>query len=434
VREDGRGPSIWDTFSHTPGRIRDGSTGDVACDQYHRFEADLDLVSALGLGAYRFSIAWPRIQPAGRGTPDPRGLDHYRRVVDACLERGIVPVVTLYHWDLPQALEDAGGWPARDTAERFADYAGSVGDALGDTVPMWLTINEPMVSAWLGYATGDHAPGLRDESLAAKAVHHLLLAHGLAAAALRSRTDGDVGLSLNLYPCRPATDSPADAAAATEADDQLNRLYLDPVFGRPYPASVLERYAAAFDGLMHDGDLPTIAAPIDFLGVNYYTVHTITADPDVARRGSELPPSFAAWSTTPPDVEVTSLGWPIQPDGLAEMLRRVHRDYGPARLYVTENGAAFADPAPEGGLVGDPRRVAYLAGHAGAVLEAIGDGVPLAGYLVWSLLDNFEWAEGYGERFGVMHVDFETQERTPKASARWLSELARTGRIPAPRP
>jgi beta-glucosidase len=420
---DGRGPSIWDTFCATPGRIRAGDTGTVACDQYHRYEDDIELMASIGVGAYRFSVSWPRIQPEGRGPANRRGLDHYRRVVDALRRHDIVPTLTLYHWDLPQALEDAGGWPVRETAERFAEYAAIVARSLGDAVPMWITINEPMVAAWLGYEQGVHAPGRTDEGAALAAAHHLLLAHGLATEAIRAETPGEVGLALNLYPCRPASDDPGDGRAAELADDQLNRLYLDPVFGHPYPSSVMERYAPAFDlGLVRDGDLATISAPIDFLGVNYYTVHTVTADTGATDRGSELPRSLGVRSITPPGVEVTSMGWPIQPDGLTELLTRVERYYGPPRLYVTENGAAFDDIASPDG-VRDDRRIDYLERHVAAAHDAIAAGVPLAGYFVWSLLDNFEWSEGYAKRFGLVHVDFATQERTPKDSALWYRGL-----------
>lgn len=424
TEEGGRGPSIWDTFSKTRGRIRSGDTGDLACDQYHRYEDDIDLMASMGIGAYRFSVSWPRIQPDGRGPANPRGIDHYRRVVDALRRHDIVPTLTLYHWDLPQALEDAGGWPVRDTAERFADYAATVARSLGDTVPMWITINEPMVAAWLGYEQGVHAPGRTDEDAALAATHHLLLAHGLATEAIRAETTGEVGIALNLYPCRPARDDTDDERAAALADDQLNRLYLDPVFGHTYPASVMDRYAPAFDlGLVRHGDLSTISAPIDFLGVNYYTVHTVTADTAATDRGSELPRSMGVRSITPAGVEVTAMGWPIQPDGLTEMLTRVHREYGSPRLYVTENGAAFDDDATSDGGFHDDRRIDYLERHVAAAHDAVVAGVPLAGYFVWSLLDNFEWSEGYAKRFGLVHVDFETQERTPKDSARWYGGL-----------
>jgi beta-glucosidase len=428
VHEDGRGASIWDTFSHTPGAIRGGDTGDRACDQYHRFEEDAALLGELGVGAYRLSVAWPRIQPTGRGPANQRGLDHYRRVVDALRRHGVRPILTLFHWDLPQALQDEGGWPSRDTAERFAEYAAIVGEALAGEVVQWITVNEPMVAAWLGYGRGIHAPGERDTGRALAAAHHQLLAHGGAVAALRAAGAAEIGIALNLYPFRPASDDPADVDAAEVADAHMNRFFLDPVFGRPYPARILDHYAATEDlSFLRDGDLTTIAQPIDFLGVNYYTVQTVTGTLPAEPRDTELPAALGIWSITPPDVEVTSMGWPIQPDGLTEILTRVHREYGPDRIYVTENGAAFDDEvAPDG--VHDRDRVAYLQGHVAAIRVAIDAGAPVAGYLAWSFLDNFEWAEGYARRFGVVHVDFETLERTPKDSARWFAAQARGSR------
>ncbi|HET6712323.1 MAG TPA: GH1 family beta-glucosidase [Actinomycetota bacterium] len=423
VHEDGRGESIWDTFCRIPGAVRDGDTGDVACDQYHRYEEDATLMADLGIGAYRFSVAWPRIQPHGRGPANQRGLDHYRRLVDALLVRGITPVPTLYHWDLPQALEDIGGWPARETADCFAEYAAIVAEALGDSVPMWITINEPMVAAWLGYASGVHAPGRHDERAALSATHHLLLAHGRAVDAIRSTTSARVGIALNLYPCRPASSSSEDERAAERADEQLNRLYLDPIFGRGYPPVPLE---GADLGFLHEGDLVEIARPIDLLGVNYYSAHTIVGREPPTPRPSELPASLDAWSVTPPDAAVTSLGWPIHSDGLTEMLVRVHREYGPPSVFVTENGAAFDDRPESDGSIHDADRVAYLGAHVEAMRDALAAGVPLGGYLVWSLLDNFEWAEGYEPRFGIVRVDFETQARIPKDSARWFRDVIST--------
>jgi beta-glucosidase len=433
VRDDGRGVSIWDTFSHTPGAIRDGDTGDVACDQYHRFEDDAALLGELGVGAYRFSVSWPRIQPEGRGPANRRGLDHYRRLVDALRQHGVTPILTLFHWDLPQALEVEGGWANRATAERFAEYAAVVGEALGRDVGPCITVNEPMVSAWLGYGSGVHAPGKQDEALALAAAHHQLLAHGLAVPALRAAGVGEVGLSLNLYPYHPASADPADVEAAALADDHMNRFFLDPVFGRGYPARILEHYARRVDlSFVRDEDLVTIAQPLDFLGVNYYTVQTVTGTEPQAPRDTELPHALAIWSITPPGVPVTAMGWPVQPEGLTEILLRVHREYAPPRIYVTENGAAFEDVrAPDGGFH-DEDRVAYLRGHLEAARAALDAGVPLAGYVAWSFLDNFEWAEGYARRFGLVHVDFATQERTPKDSARWFSEQSRGGRRAPP--
>jgi beta-glucosidase len=393
----------------------------VACDQYRRFEEDAALMADLGIGAYRFSIAWPRIQPDGAGTPNERGLDHYRRVVDALHRRGIEPVVTLYHWDLPQALEDAGGWPNRDTAERFAEYASIVHGALAGGVRLWITVNEPWVAAWLGYGTGIHAPGIVDDGAAVAASHHLLLAHGLAVQAV----GGGVGITLNLEPHRPASDDPADAGAAELAGRHMNDQFLAPLFGRGYPPEVVERYRSVYEGgLIRDGDLATIAGPLEFLGVNYYRPQIIATDPSRGRFPVEVPGSLGAWSVVPDGIPVTTMGWPIDPTGLTEILLNLHREYAPTRMFVMENGAAFDDAGEPPGTFDDPDRVDFLEGHVGALRKAVAAGVPLEGYFAWSLLDNFEWAEGYAKRFGLVHVDFESQVRTPRASARWYGRLA----------
>ena len=420
IHEGGRGTSIWDTFSGTRGRIRGGDTGDIACDQYHRYPEDVALMAALGIGAYRFSVAWPRIQPDGSGPPNQEGLDHYRRLVDALNAHGIAPVLTLYHWDLPQALEDAGGWPNRDTASRFAEYAETVHRSLAGEVARWITLNEPWCSAWLGYGSDIHAPGRDDVALAWAATHHLLLGHGLAMQAMSGA--GDVGIALNLQPTRPASDDPADVRAARLADLQMNAMYLDPLFGRGYPADLVEHHRPASDPtFVREGDLETIAAPIDFLGVNYYRRFTVVGGP--SRGTEELPGSVGAWSVIPPGAEVTAMGWPIEPDGLAEVLLRVHRDYGVDRIFVTETGAAFDDEMDGSGEVRDHRRIAFLRDHVAQARAALASGVPLEGFFVWSVLDNFEWAEGYSKRFGLVHVDFASQRRTPKASARWYRDL-----------
>ena len=419
VDEGGRGTSIWDTFCRTPGRIRGGDTGDAACDQYHRYPQDVALMAELGIRAYRFSVAWPRIQPEGSGAPNQEGLDHYRRLVDTLNTHGIAPVLTLYHWDLPQALEDAGGWPNRDTAMRFADYAGIVHQALAGEVELWITLNEPWCSAWLGYGSDIHAPGRDDPALAWAATHHLLLGHGLAMQAMSGA--GEVGIALNLQPTRPGTEDPADVRAARLADLQMNAMYLDPLFGRGYPAELVEHYGRAADpAFVREGDLETIAAPIDFVGVNYYRRFTIVASPSAG--AEELPGSVGAWSVIPPGVAVTGMGWPIEPDGLTEVLTRVHRDSAASRVYVTETGAAFDDEVDAAGEVRDDRRIAYLRDHAAQAHAALESGVPLQGFFVWSLLDNFEWAEGYSKRFGLVHVDFASQRRTPRASARWYRD------------
>ncbi|MGH2636917.1 MAG: GH1 family beta-glucosidase [Actinomycetota bacterium] len=431
VHEGGRGPSIWDTFSHTPGRVAGGDTGDVACDQFHRYEDDAALMADLGIGAYRFSVSWPRIQPEGRGAANRAGLDYYRRLVDSLNRHGILPMLTLYHWDLPQALEDRGGWTSRDTASRFADYADLVAGALVGEVSHWITINEPWVAAWLGYGAGVHAPGRTDDIAALAATHHLLLAHGLALEALGRA--GEVGITLNLQPARPASDDEEDVRAARRVDLHTNALFLDPLYGRGYPKELVEHYAELSDmAFVRDGDLETIARPTDFLGVNYYRPYTVSADARPGFRAIEMPGSLGAWNLVPDDVEVTTMGWPIEPDGLTELLVRLHRDYAPSRMIITENGASFDDDLGSNGGVHDRRRVSYLHDHLVAAHAAIEQGVPLSGYFVWSLLDNFEWAEGYAKRFGIVHVDYETLRRTPKDSARWYGEVAGRGAVQPP--
>ncbi|WP_410813858.1 GH1 family beta-glucosidase [Micromonospora sp. 067-2] len=417
--EDGRTPSIWDTFAATPGAVRNGDTGAVACDHYHRLDTDLDLIAQLGVDAYRFSISWPRVMPEP-GQVNQKGLDFYRRLVDGLHERGVTPFVTLYHWDLPQYLEDRGGWVARETAQRFAEYADVVHDALADGVADWTTLNEPWVSAWLGYGYGLHAPGRAEPAAALAATHHLLLGHGLAAEAIRHRDPAArVGITLNLSPVAPATDDPADQAAARRMDGQLNRLFLDPLRRGHYPADVVELYRPVSDfAFVHDGDLATIATPLDFLGVNYYRPNLAADEP----AGTD---PLAAGVRLPPDVARTAMEWPIQPEGLTEMLLRLQQEYGPLPLYVTENGAAFHDYLDPAGHVNDPQRIAYLDAHLRAAHVALGQGVDLRGYFVWSLLDNFEWAEGYGRRFGLVYVEYGSQRRVPKASAGWYRDVVR---------
>ncbi|MFI1192945.1 GH1 family beta-glucosidase [Micromonospora sp. NPDC020750] len=425
ARDDGRGPSIWDTFSRTPGKVFAGHTGDVACDHYHRYADDVALMAELGLRAYRFSVAWSRIQPDGTGPVNPRGLDFYDRLTDALLDRGIDPIVTLYHWDLPQTLQDRGGWANRETAEHLATYAAAVHGRLGDRIRTWTTLNEPWCSAYLGYGNGVHAPGVRDAGAAFAAVHHLLLGHGLAARALRAAGAEVVGITLNPADVQPADpDSAADAAAVRLVDGLQNRIFLDPLTGAGYPADVLEHVSRMVEPtFIRDGDEKLIAAPIDLLGINYYAPTYVAGRPDGAGGGA-YPGTERAVEFLPATGPLTEMGWMIEPAGLTRLLERLAADYPGLPLMITENGGAFPDRGGEAGPdgatpVADTDRIAYLDGHLRAVHEAIGRGVDLRGYLVWSLLDNFEWAEGYRKRFGIVHVDYLTQRRTPKASARW---------------
>ncbi len=415
AREDGRGESIWDRFSHTPGKIFNGDTGDVACDHYHRWREDIGLMRELGLSAYRFSIAWPRVLPDGRGQVNDAGLDFYDRLVDGLLEAGIAPWVTLYHWDLPQPLEDGGGWPNRETADAFVTFADVVSRRLGDRVNRWITLNEPWVSSFLGYQTGVHAPGRKDLTDAVAASHTLLLAHGRAVPAIRANNeDASVGITLNLSPTYPASPDPADAAAARRYDGYLNRWFLDPIFGRGYPADMLGTYGSRAPRL-EPGDLDTIAVPIDFLGVNYYF-------PTYLAASDEEPLGFVQ---APQEGERTAMGWPVAAESLEGLLIRLDREYTALPIFITENGAAYEDPAPSEGRVPDPARTRYLADHLAAARHAIAAGVSLRGYFVWSLLDNFEWAFGYDRRFGITHVDFTTQQRTIKDSGRWYARTVR---------
>ncbi|GHH44311.1 GH1 family beta-glucosidase [Lentzea cavernae] len=415
--EDGRLPSIWDTFCATPGKVDGGDTGAVAADHYHRYPEDVAIMRSLGLGAYRFSVAWPRVQPLGSGAVNERGLDFYRRLVDTLLDNGIEPWPTLYHWDLPQPLEDAGGWPERDTALRFAEYAAIVHEALSDRVTHWTTLNEPWCSAFLGYATGRHAPGRQDPAASIRATHHLLLGHGLAAGAMPGSR---VGITLNLTCVTPGSGSAADLDAARRIDGMQNRLFLDPVLLAEYPDDVVRDLEPVTDfGFVQEDDLKTIAAPIDFLGVNYYS-------PMLVGHGTQAGPSAYVGSEHVEHLDGgrdrTSIGWEIDARGLLDLLVRLEHDYPAIPLYVTENGAAFDDE------VHDTGRVAYLDGHVRACAEAVSRGVPLRGYFAWSLLDNFEWSFGYAQRFGLVHVDYTTQRRTLKDSARWYADvIARHG-------
>jgi beta-glucosidase len=440
VSEDGRTPSIWDTFSHTSGKVAGGDTGDVADDHYHRFRDDVALMAELGLTSYRFSVSWPRITPdvtaESLGAVNPKGLAFYSDLVDTLLEAGITPAITLYHWDLPQALEDAGGWAVRATAERFGEYAGVVAAELGDRVPVFITLNEPWCSAYLGYAAGVHAPGRTDPALALAAVHHLNLAHGLAAAAVREAApSAKVGVTLNLAWVVPETDSPRDLDAARRCDGLQNRVFLDPILRGSYPADVVADTAAVTGwGFVRPGDVETIAAPLDFLGLNYYSPLDVRYW--TRERPRETSDGHGDSAATPwiacDDVEFprrpgprTDMGWSIDPRGMTELLLRLSRERPDLDLVVTENGSAFPDVVGDDGVVHDADRVAYLRDHLAAVHAAIAAGARVTGYFAWSLLDNFEWAYGYAKRFGIVHVDYDTLARTPKDSARFYAQVAR---------
>jgi len=444
AREGGRGESIWDVFSRVPGAVADAHNGDVACDHYHRSAEDIRLMQDLNLAAYRFSISWARCMPDGV-TPNPEGIAFYSRLVDQLIDAGITPWVTLYHWDLPQALEDKGGWAARETAERFAEYAAVMHEALGDRVRIWTTLNEPWVSAFLGYAAGIHAPGRRDPAAALAAVHHLLLGHGLAVRGLRRRDpEATLGITLNLTVADPADPArEGDKDAARRVDGQSNRLFLDPLFRGEYPADVLADVAhLGMADVVRAGDLEVISAPIDALGVNYYHGDAYTTDPatpsDATPSPSDAPPSTVVAANgvrqVPRGLPVTGMGWEIQPEGLRRLVNRLQREYtGPAGIpmYITENGAAFEDVADAEGFVDDQARLSFFDQHLRALHQSLADGADVRGYFAWSLLDNFEWSFGYHQRFGLVRVDYETQRRTPKASGLWYSQVAAANALPA---
>ena len=405
--EDGRGASIWDTFCRQSGRIADASHGNVACDHYHRWETDLDLIASLGVNAYRFSVAWPRVQPGGRGPANAAGLDFYDRLTDGLLERGLQPHVTLYHWDLPQALEDRGGWLDRDTAHRFAEYSGMVTERLGDRVRSYATLNEPWCSSILSYQIGEHAPGLQDRRKALQAAHHQLLGHALALPEIRRHAPNALtGIVLNLNPQYAGSNDPADQAAAQLEDGTFNRWFLDPLLRGQYPQDIWTHYGQDVPDLQ-DGDLEWISAPLDFLGINYYS------------RGMQS----STGAGRPADATYTEMGWEVYPAGLTDLLVRLKTDYATLPpVFITENGAAFRDERTSTGIH-DPQRVKYLQDHLQALLNAIHAGVDVRGYFAWSLMDNFEWAHGYTKRFGLVYVDYETQERTLKDSAHWYQSF-----------
>jgi beta-glucosidase len=429
---DGRGLSVWDTFSRTPGKVHRGDTGDIACDSYHRYREDVALLASLGLSAYRFSVSWPRVQPGGRGPLNNKGLDYYRALLDELASHDISAAVTLYHWDLPQELQDEGGWAARDIAYRFAEYASIMAEALGDRVTRWITLNEPQVVADNGYRHGTHAPGLTDPAAAAAASHHLLLGHGLAAGALRAGGAAQVGITLDMHPVRLLGTGPSLELARDIADADMNGLYLSPLLHGTYPSAASPAVRPPSSVIM-DGDMDTIAQPLDFLGINYYSpVFLRSGDPSDLRQ-HEVAPRAAVPGVVgyrPPDLERTPMDWLVDADGLYDLLRRVSSEAPGLPLYITENGCAADDYVDPSGVVNDVERVRYLHQHLDAAARALRDGVNLAGYYVWSLLDNFEWGWGYSRRFGIVYVDFGTQRRVPKASSAFYSGVARANALP----
>ncbi len=412
ANEGGRAPSIWDTFSRIPGAVANADNGDVACDHYHRYEEDLDLMKWLGVDAYHFSIAWPRVIPTAKGALNKTGLDFYDRLIDGALERGITPWPTLYHWDLPQAAQDKGGWNNRDCAYWFAEYAHAMGEKFGDRVKNWVTINEPFCSAWLGHLYGVMAPGIKDLQTGINASHHLLLGHGLAVDALRQvSSDFKVGVTLNFTPAIALGDSAEDLLAIQYADGFDNRWFADPVFKASYPKDIVEAFGKEVP--IHPGDMEIISRPVDFLGLNYYFRQTVQYD----AQAKPLPYKVI----NPPGVERTGMGWEVHAETFTKLLKHMHREYGIKEFFITENGSAWDDKVVDG-KVDDPNRVSYLERHLDAMFQAKAEGVPISGYFAWSLIDNFEWAYGYEKRFGLIHVDYQTQKRTPKSSAYYYRE------------
>ena len=421
ANEDGRGESVWDRFSATPGKVRNGDSGAVACDFYHRYHDDIALMRELGIDAFRFSIAWPRVLPEGRGRVNQAGLDFYDRLVDELLGNGIAPFVTLFHWDTPQAIEDAGGWPARATVDAFSEYVEAVSGRLGDRVGHWITHNEPWVVAWVGHGWGHHAPGRESDSDALATAHHLLLSHGRAVEILRRNSpNSQVGITLNLDNPYAASSSPEDVAATRWVDGLHNRWFLDPLYRGHYPEDMAEAWAEIMPEV-REGDLETISAPIDFLGVNNYTSPLVAADDSGGR--SQI--------VRRNDIDRTDMGWEVVPDGLQDLLLRLHREYEPPAIYITENGAAYSDVRGHDGSVRDPERQSYLEKYLAGAARATSQGVPLRGYFAWSLLDNFEWAWGYWKRFGLIYIDYATLERVPKGSFYWYRDFIAAQRVRA---
>ncbi|WP_406144565.1 GH1 family beta-glucosidase [Streptomyces sp. NBC_01012] len=419
VTEDGRSPSIWDVFSHTPGKTDNDDHGDIACDHYHRWREDIALMKELGTDAYRLSVAWPRVLPGGEGEVNLKGLDFYDRLIDGLLEAGITPSVTVYHWDLPQVLQDRGGWAARDTAHHLAAYASVLAERLGDRVTRWATLNEPLCSAWIGHLEGRMAPGITDLTTAVRAAYHLLLGHGLATEAIRAAAPGArVGIVNNLSTVAPASDSAEDIAAARRMDGHTNRWWLDPVHGRGFPEDMVDIYGV--DLPVRDGDLRTIATDLDWLGLNYYFPAVVEDDPDG--------PAPFARQVDRSHRPRTGMDWEVDASGIESLLLRLTEEYGARELYVTENGSSYPDVIGADGVIDDSERIAYLHDHLAACARAARKGAPLAGYYAWSLLDNYEWAYGYDKRFGLVHVDYGTQRRTVKASGRSYAGIIRAHR------
>jgi len=417
ANEGGRGQSIWDTFCKVPGKVANFDNGDIACDHYHRYKEDLDLMKWMGVKAYRFSVAWPRVIPDGVGRVNEMGLDFYDRLIDSLLEREIAPWLTMYHWDLPEALQLRGGWNNREVVEWFGEYAEMLTSRFGDRVKNWMTLNEPLCSAWLGHLYGDMAPGIKDLQTALNVSHHLLMSHGLACQVIRSNvSEANVGIVINVTPAVPATDSQEDSNAAQLADGFDNRWFLDPVFGRTYPADVIDTLGASPE--IHSGDMKLIAQDLDFLGVNFYFRQTVAAD----QNSKPLP----IRSVNRENVKRTAMNWEVHPQAFEEILLRISKEYSPKAIYITENGSAWNDEVINGEII-DDERIDYLARHLDVMRSAKNQGAPILGYFAWSFLDNFEWAYGYEKRFGLIYVDYKTQKRTPKKSAFFYRQLLLNG-------
>lgn len=417
VNEDGRGQSIWDTFCKVPGKVANFDNGDIACDHYHRYKEDLDLMKWMGVTAYRFSVAWPRVIPDGVGRVNEMGLDFYDRLIDSLLEREIAPWLTMYHWDLPEALQLRGGWNNREVVEWFGEYGEVLTSRFGDRVKNWMTLNEPLCSAWLGHLYGDMAPGIKDLQTALNVSHNLLMSHGLACQVIRSNvSEANVGIVINVTPAVPATDSQEDSNAAQLADGFDNRWFLDPVFGRTYPADVIDAIGASPE--IHSGDMKLIAQDLDFLGVNFYFRQTVAAD----QNSKPLP----IRSVNRENVKRTAMNWEVHPQAFEEILLRISKEYSPKAIYITENGSAWNDEVINGEII-DDERIDYLVRHLDAMRSARSQGAPILGYFAWSFLDNFEWAYGYEKRFGLIYVDYKTQTRTPKKSALFYRQLLLNG-------